>query len=732
MAKQNDRSFITLILHVFGFLLLWEWIRPLEEIADTGDVHVFLLFMAIGLLLFYFKIHWGLNIALSVIYIFYTLYVLFPIEGIFKFREWFPFYLEDLKYNSQLVIQADWQGMSNPFRTTLFFVVLWLMVYLIHYWVTTRKRIFLFLFFTLIYITVLDTFTPYDAKIAIVRSVIIGFLALGLLYYVRLLEQEGIKEKGKWLNKWALSLSIMVGFSSLVAYAAPKATPIWPDPVPYLEAYYKRGEDPGGFKRSGYSQDDSSLGGPYIADNSLVFSAEVDEPHYWRIEAKDVYTGKGWVSSLPQQPVNFTAGELVPFSVFPEESKGPIERTARVQFSQNFSQLAYPTGIKTVVDTNPDATFLLDASVEKITPQRNGVPTPLSAIEYSYHLPLYSLSGMKAAQTTGGMSPDVVARYTQLPETLPERVSELALEITKDETNWYDKAVAIRDYLRNGQYVYDELDVAVPGEEDDYVDQFLFESMKGYCDNFSTSMVVMLRTLDIPARWTKGFTEGTVTDYLSNGHVVYEVQNSNAHSWVEVYFPNVGWVPFEPTPGYSNNANIKYDLEIDSPETEAPETPEVEQPEEQTPEEEEGAGASGKNSFSFSEMWDSIKLFFNTYKNWMLAGLVIIGFISWLLYKQRVKWLPRFLILKYKRKKDVASFMNSYISLLDQFRRYGIKFEDGQTLRMYAKYIDFFFSTKDMTKLTKAYESALYGHQKDGDFEDLMKCWENLMKKTLS
>ena len=732
MKKQYQLSWLTLILHIFGFLLLWEWIRPLEQIADTGDTHVFILFIGVGLLLFYLRIHWGIHLFLSIIYTLYTIYVLFPIEGISSFWNWFSLYREDLFYNIGLVIQTDWQSMSNPFRTTLFFVVLWLMIYLIHYWLTTRKRIFLFLFFTLIYITVLDTFSPYDAKGAIIRTVSIGFLTLGLLYFSRLLDREGIAHKGRVFNKWAFSLAIMVGLSTMVAIAAPKATPIWPDPVPYLEAYYKRGENPGGLRRSGYSTDDSQLGGPYIADNSLVFQAEVDDTHYWRIETKDVYTGKGWMADQSSSTIPFEALEPVPLTLIPEESREENERTAQIRFSQTFTQLVYPSGIKEVTDTNPNANFVLDQSVERITPLRNGNPTPINSVEYKYDMPLYSLSGMKAAQNTGGLSPDFVARYTQLPETLPSRVVDLAEEITAKQTNWYDKATAIRDYLRSGRYTYDQINVAVPGEEDDYVDQFLFETFRGYCDNFSTSMVVLLRAADIPARWVKGFTEGTVSDYLSNGRILYDIQNNNAHSWVEVYFPDVGWVPFEPTPGFSNNITIDYDVETQTDDTLTPETPEIDTPELPTPEEEDPTSSGGGDGLTLSEILDNMKTFITAHIHWFIGAFIASVLFSLYLYKIRARWLPRILFLKYRHKKDAASFMDSYISLLRQLKRYGIRLEDGQTLRTYAQYIDTFFSTSDMSKITKVYESFVYGQNREADFEELMKCWENLMKKTMA
>src|SRR5699024_777733 len=107
--------------------------------------------------------------------------------------------------------------------------------------------------------------------------------------------------------------------------------------------------------------------------------------------------------------------------------------------------------------------------------------------------------------------PDASAeRYTQLPAQLPERVAELAEDIVASYDNRYDQTKAIEKYFRSDDhgFVYQLNDVPVPQSGEDYVDQFLFDTKAGYCDNFSTSMVVMLRTLDIPARWVKGFTSG--------------------------------------------------------------------------------------------------------------------------------------------------------------------------------------------------------------------------------
>ena len=128
------------------------------------------------------------------------------------------------------------------------------------------------------------------------------------------------------------------------------------------------------------------------------------------------------------------------------------------------------------------------------------------------------------------------------------------MELTENEANWYDKVKAVENYFNRAEFVYSKENIPYPSENQDYVDQFLFETKIGYCDNFSTSMVVLLRAAGIPARWAKGYTEGERTIY--QGDSVYEVTNNNAHSWVEVYFSGIGWVPFEPTKGFSGNGEF--------------------------------------------------------------------------------------------------------------------------------------------------------------------------------
>jgi transglutaminase-like putative cysteine protease len=131
-------------------------------------------------------------------------------------------------------------------------------------------------------------------------------------------------------------------------------------------------------------------------------------------------------------------------------------------------------------------------------------------------------------------------RYLQVPSEMPRRVIRLAQRLTGQFENPYDKASAVEAYLR--QFPYNtQIDPPPPGE--DGVDYFLFNVKQGYCDYYASAMVIMLRSVGVPARFVAGYAPG---DYDPSTNL-YTVREDSAHAWVEVFFPTYGWVQFEPT-----------------------------------------------------------------------------------------------------------------------------------------------------------------------------------------
>jgi len=134
------------------------------------------------------------------------------------------------------------------------------------------------------------------------------------------------------------------------------------------------------------------------------------------------------------------------------------------------------------------------------------------------------------------ISPETRRWYLQLP-SLDPRIAQLAQQITAQAPTEYDKVAAIEQYLRTN-YTYS---LEMTGAS---LSQFLFTKKTGHCEYFATALAVMLRTVDIPTRYVRGFLGGEYNDVGED----WIVRARDAHSWVEVYFPDIGWVTFDPTP----------------------------------------------------------------------------------------------------------------------------------------------------------------------------------------
>jgi len=131
-------------------------------------------------------------------------------------------------------------------------------------------------------------------------------------------------------------------------------------------------------------------------------------------------------------------------------------------------------------------------------------------------------------------------RYLRLPP-LSERTQKLAIRITSLDRTPYDKAMSIKRYLRDNMKYTRTLK---RGSGEFPLEDFLFESKAGHCEYFATAMVVLLREIGIPSRIVNGFIGGEWNEYGG----FFLVRESDAHSWVEVFFPEHGWVLFDPTP----------------------------------------------------------------------------------------------------------------------------------------------------------------------------------------
>jgi len=162
---------------------------------------------------------------------------------------------------------------------------------------------------------------------------------------------------------------------------------------------------------------------------------------------------------------------------------------------------------------------------------------PINLYEAVSQLPEIDSDELRLAMNTapGGMD-----EYLKLPP-LDIRISKLAEEIAAPAPSNFEKATAVEQYLSTHFRYTLELPQSLP---QDPLANFLFERKKGHCEYFASSMAVMLRSLRIPSRIVTGFRGGEFNDLTGQ----YVVRASDAHSWVEAYFPGSGWISFDPTP----------------------------------------------------------------------------------------------------------------------------------------------------------------------------------------
>lgn len=450
--------------------------------------------------------------------------------------------------------------------------------------------------------------------------------------------------------------------------------------------------------RTGFSENDQSLGGPLLDDNTILFEATQETDSYWRVESKDAYTGKGWEVRDGIQPRQFSR-RRIEINSNSAQNSFQLTESASIHFFNHGMYLPLPYGRSNLRVTQGSSGFTQMPENGRVNfiDSDNGekeVENQWEPVSYQ----MEHLQNVSLAQPT-----DTVADYLQLPANLPSRVRDLAYEITQTETTLLGQVTAIEEYLKNsGTFRYSKVDAVVPEEDQDYVDQFLFESQVGYCDNFSSSMVVMLRTLGIPARWTKGFAPGDRRS-TSGDNTVFTVRNSHAHSWPEVYFAGYGWIPFEPTPSFSNP---------DRPATEDSQTEDSSTP--SSASSSEGSSSTSNSSEPSSSSEETPEVATLATNNWRENLLLIVKLLGALLlvtagyfgYKYSLR-AQIYLILKLSKRPLIHSysvFLKRADKLLSRktsepLLDYARRFEAGQA--------DF---AGKFVALTKEYEAEIYGN----------------------
>lgn len=365
--------------------------------------------------------------------------------------------------------------------------------------------------------------------LAFVAYVVSATLALLVGHLRREMEGRGAGDlpvSGRLLAGTALLSGVVLAASATVFLAFPRVS----------EGFTGRGA-PGSASMAGFSETVSlgSFGSRILPNPEIILRVEFPqgpppdpEGLYFRGRSYDRFDGLRWTRSRNLPPAS------APLNWY-EERWGGRELVQRVYAVSLDSRVLF--GSHPVVNVLPDSRIqpALDAAGDLIYWGGGGSPV------YT----VVSLSGRPSPQELRSVPATgfVPARsfYLQLPSTLSPRVAELADSLAGGHPGRFDQVQALLGWFRSEFRYTTELPRSA---RETTVEHFLFQRREGHCEYFASGMVLMLRTLGIPARMVNGFLGGRWNDV--GGYLA--VTGNQAHAWVEVWFPGFGWVPFDPTP----------------------------------------------------------------------------------------------------------------------------------------------------------------------------------------
>jgi transglutaminase-like putative cysteine protease len=257
-----------------------------------------------------------------------------------------------------------------------------------------------------------------------------------------------------------------------------------------------------------------------------------------RVAVYDIYTHAGWKAG-PRDGVDLGPTEQVQAPGQKAAYKDRVEVTANFIQESGFPKNSLPTlGQPSHVSVNSKAEVVSTDPVPDVAAVRSR--QSFKTGDAFVTTGSVSMASEEKLRGAGTNYPAYIRdRYLQLPQDMPQRVLELAADLTKDQATPYDKAKAIEQYLRTYPASFD-IRTLPPGR--DAVDFFLFDEKKGYFDYQASAMVVLLRAVGIPARLAVGY----LVDEFDLTVRRYLLRDKHAYAWPEVYFPGYGWVEFSP------------------------------------------------------------------------------------------------------------------------------------------------------------------------------------------
>ena len=262
-----------------------------------------------------------------------------------------------------------------------------------------------------------------------------------------------------------------------------------------------------------------------------LFTVQASADSYWRSSALPKFDGVTW--GLPERGLSTADGAIG------QGVAGAVEIRQDVTIAALGGKLvpaaADPVAASGEGDLRRDLRWNADSATLVKTGGDLETGDRFSIVSAS---PRFSSSTLAAATSLDPGDPI----YFELPSDFPDSVAVTAREVTAGSTSTYEAALSLQNWMRDPDEFEYSLEIQ-EGHGNNAIESFLLNRV-GYCEQFAGTYAAMLRSIDIPARVAVGFTQGA-----DDGSGGYSVLGRNAHAWPEVWFDDIGWVPFEPTPG---------------------------------------------------------------------------------------------------------------------------------------------------------------------------------------
>ncbi len=296
------------------------------------------------------------------------------------------------------------------------------------------------------------------------------------------------------------------------------------------------------------------LGGPANPEDRPVMEVHTVQPALLRGTVKDTYTGLGWYDAAVGRRYLYIDPRFTALrdGLLDAGRPGKSERAGSALFSaQTVDITMVSPGVSTLFMPQRFATLRPGADMipyfnasSEVFITRDTAPGD----HYSVSAYLFTSETRGAAELVESLRnagadkhyAEIAERYLNLPAAVETPVHELTAQVIAGQTTPFEKARALARYL-SAQFPY-TLEQNIPPNSRDFVSWFLLEEKQGYCTSFASALAVMGRIAGLPTRYIEGYAA------TPDGDGIARVTGLQAHAWVEIYFENFGWMPFDATP----------------------------------------------------------------------------------------------------------------------------------------------------------------------------------------